>query len=86
MARKTPEPFVGRGSAKEEIVSVPMKPLDRIVPLGGGVGTHLHIYDNGYHMADNLPGGAKTFYDLTPNGEINGMRLKIPGLSSIDLR
>ena len=59
--------------------------LGPIVPLGGGVGTHLHIYDDGFHIADNLRENAKTYYDLTPTGEITGMRLKLPGMKHFDL-
>lgn len=47
---------------------------DRIVPLSGP--SHLHVYDGGYHMADNLAGGAKVYYDISANGDVSGMRLR----------
>lgn len=46
---------------------------ERIVPLTGP--SHLHLYEDGYHMADNLPGGAKIYYDIGPDG-LTGIRLK----------
>lgn len=51
---------------------------DYIRPLSGP--SHLHIYPGGYHMADNLKGGAKVYYDISPNG-IEAIRLNVGGKS-----
>jgi hypothetical protein len=44
-----------------------------IIPLSGG--SHVHRFDNGrFHLTDNLSGGQKNYYDLTPDGSITGIR------------
>ena len=49
--------------------------------------SHLHTYEDGYHMADNLPGGAKIYYDISSTGDVGGIRL-LPrkGMKSIPLK
>lgn len=39
---------------------------DRIIPLSGP--SHIHTYGDKFHMADNLPGGAKIYYNGIDNG------------------
>lgn len=57
-----------------------VRPLSRLprtpgaIPLSGP--SHLHIYQQGRHMADNLPGGAKIYYDIGQSGQVTGARLR----------
>jgi hypothetical protein len=41
---------------------------DGIIPLAGP--SHIHWYPDGFHMADNLMGGAKIYYEIDPSGNI----------------
>lgn len=51
---------------------------DRVSPLSGP--SHLHTYPGGYHMADNLAGGASIYYNFDSNGNMSGINLKPGGL------
>ena len=46
-----------------------------ITPLAGP--SHLHTYSGGWHIADNLPGGAKNYYGISAGGDITGIRLRV---------
>lgn len=50
---------------------------DYIRPLGQ---SHLHVHGNSAHLADNLPGGAKVYYNFDNDGNFSGANLKPGGL------
>ena len=54
---------------------------DYIRPLDGA---HLHTYASGYHLASNLKGGAKVYYNFSPDCDVSSIRLRA-GDQSIDL-
>lgn len=56
---------------------------DYIRPLGGQ--THLHVHGDSAHLADNLMGGAKLYYNFDSAGNFTGVNLKPGGLKGRSL-